>query len=543
MTNYKKIDYVIENLSPINFSEKSVDSIFYATKKYIPGSVVRGALAASYINENNLKDAHKDDKFFELFLSGKVKFLPAYPIGVIDAKNAEPFVLPLSMMQSKDGKIICDYAAHVKDVPGLKKLQGMAVREGEKLYKIDTEVQIELHMGRTADAERLQGKSVGGNIYNYEYITPFQKFKGSFVVAEEMEKELLQVLNKFNGQVVYLGRAKSAQYGKCSFNLLNTNNCCFNEDVNLNNCYLYVATPFVPVFAWQNIKEAAEQIIATLNARLSGVSFALRADENDEVKYFAAKEELNGYVNVWHAKREKVDAISVGSLIPVQILGNFDNEAVNKALLEGVGDRVAEGYGQLRLWNPLEKIQFSECLPVMNKPVLNEEVKRRARIIIETKLLLEVQTLAMKAVETIERKEKSKVSYTVNDKSVKEKAPNHVLKRIETLMDSSLTKEEIQKSILKYKDTAKKNLKKVKLGNSSLYEVLVTGEQEQQPYHNVMWNEVLGIDDETMAKLNTDFGSKVFYIDESKIYRTYWLWFVRHLTKLKGDNVRKEDTK
>ena len=32
MTNYKKIDYVIENLSPINFSEKSVDSIFMLLK-------------------------------------------------------------------------------------------------------------------------------------------------------------------------------------------------------------------------------------------------------------------------------------------------------------------------------------------------------------------------------------------------------------------------------------------------------------------------------------------------------------------------------
>ena len=45
----RRIDYLIENLSPVNFSEKSVDSIYYATKRFIPGSAVRGALAGRYI--------------------------------------------------------------------------------------------------------------------------------------------------------------------------------------------------------------------------------------------------------------------------------------------------------------------------------------------------------------------------------------------------------------------------------------------------------------------------------------------------------------
>ena len=104
----KQIEYVIKTLAPVTFAEKNNESTLYNTRKYVPGSIFRGMFADRFIRENNLVNAHENEDFYNIFLSGKVRFLPAYPIGRIKNENFEPYVLPLSFMRSKDGKILKD---------------------------------------------------------------------------------------------------------------------------------------------------------------------------------------------------------------------------------------------------------------------------------------------------------------------------------------------------------------------------------------------------------------------------------------------------
>ena len=71
----KKIEFIIKTDSPVAFADKSSDSILYATKNYIPGSAVRGALAQEYIKKYKPETAYKDETFYDLFLSGTVLWL------------------------------------------------------------------------------------------------------------------------------------------------------------------------------------------------------------------------------------------------------------------------------------------------------------------------------------------------------------------------------------------------------------------------------------------------------------------------------------
>ena len=166
----KQIEYVIETLAPVTFAEKNNESTLYNTRKYIPGSIFRGMLADRFIRENNLVNAHEDENFYNIFLSGKVRFLPAYPIGRENRDGFEPYVLPLSFMKSKDGKELRDIAGEAKIETGFKKMTGFALKEDNDIYKVNVDTQIEFHMARSSEDERIHGSSQNGRVFNYEYI-------------------------------------------------------------------------------------------------------------------------------------------------------------------------------------------------------------------------------------------------------------------------------------------------------------------------------------------------------------------------------------
>lgn len=505
----RKIDYVIKNLSPINFAEKSTDSIFYATKKYITGSALRGALAAQYIIDNKLKEAHVDEGFNKLFLSNEVRYMPAYPIGKADADVAEAFVLPPSIVQSKDGKQTYDLTAAKETGAGFKKLQGMVVCEDGKYYRVNTEVQIELHMSRSSEDERIKGRSTEGNIYNYEYIAARQTFKGSILANEDVADEVERMLKKISGNALYLGRAKNAQYGQCVLTLKGSTTATANIK-NSGRVYLYALTPFIPYLPFQNTAEASKQVVDVINSVLGKEAVTL-CDS-----YFASKEEIGGYVGVWHTKRERVNAISAGSLLEVEIAADADLTKLANTLLVGLGDRTAEGYGQFRVWVPLENVQFAEFKEASKEIKVPAAVFSKARGILQDKIMLEVKKAAMEIAFPIKRQDGQ---------------GKHIVKRIEVLMNSSLSKQAIQNEIKdNFKDTAKKNLQKIHIEGNNLFEILVEADGLKQPYADISWKDRLQLK-ELSKELEKDLGSDAFVLDEDLLYRTFWLWFARHLAK------------
>ncbi len=511
----KIIEFLIKTEAPVAFAERSNDNILYATKNYIPGSAVRGALANKYIKNFKLETPHNDENFYNMFLSGKIRFLPAYPVIGESLTENEVLVVPLSVMRSKDGEKYIDLSGDSNVMPGFKKLTGFLQKAGGKYYMPETELKIEMHMSRNTDSERIKGSSSDGKIFNYEYIESEQVFKGSFVADEDIADKFTDMLQKINSNVVYLGRSKNAQYGKCKFRVLDKKYQNTNIPVKQGRLYLLLLTPYIPYGQFQRIDTAAEELIDDINILLkqNDIRGSL---QNKKLKLFAAAENIDGYVNVWHTKKTRETAVSAGSLIELKFNGSIEElNKINDLLYKGFGKNTVEGFGQLRLWQPDNSIIIGEYDVSNEKPIINRTVKEKALQILQKVIMREVIRQAAADVYS------KKFRMSGNGKNI--------LKRVESLMRSGYGKKEIQAYIGEnFKKTAKDNLQKLYFNGDTLYEILTGKDGVHQPYETLYNKKMF---ENIPAELIEEFGADNIWPDENSIFKEYWLWFMRHAAK------------
>ena len=260
-----QFDYVLETLAPLCFAEQSGDNVLYATKQYIPGASLRGALAAAYIRKYSLVEAHKDPLFRKLFLTGEVRYLPAYPQSEVGV-TAMP--VPLSVMISKDGNTIVDFSNGIDAKVGFKKLSGfVAIDETKKLLiTVSPNVQIEFHMSRAGEKERISGSSIDGKVFNYEYLEPYQKFAGRVLVNDGCDDAIAELKQLLQGKLG-LGRSRSSQYGTCSCKLQGEHNVELNDKIP-QELYLLAYSAYIPGEGWQRTDDLAKELVEELNTAL-----------------------------------------------------------------------------------------------------------------------------------------------------------------------------------------------------------------------------------------------------------------------------------
>lgn len=514
--NLKKQEFLLENVDPLLFSERGADNILFTTKRYVPGSAIRGALAHLYIAKHGLNKAYEDETFFQLFLSGKVRFLPAYPIGSKELAQGEALVLPSSFMRSKDKTQTIDLLAmgEKKAGAGFKKLQGFVVQQKDKFYPVETRVKIELHMSRSAEGERVTGSSKDGNVFNYEYLEPGQLFKGAYTADADVAELLAKVLEELKPTELHLGRSKGAQYGKCLYVALPEQEQ--QEEALGDRLYLLAQTPYIAFGSWQRVEEAAGELLNELEQRLP-VQLA-----KEDLQIFAAMENVDGYVGVWQAKKQAERALSAGSLIELRLQEPVSSIALQEALAQGLGKNVEDGFGQFILWQPVEKPIFSEAASKKQpKDIkLSDEVKATAKKIMHEQLLQEVRQQAAKDAQG-------------DDLKIKAANAHNILKRVEGLMYSDKSKSEIQSILsIDFKATAKNNLRAIKYKGDSLYDILTEENNHEQPYRGLDWSRKLKLPGSSLKDLQKLLGSSALSLDADEVYREYWLWFMRHAVKL-----------
>ena len=520
----KQIEFTIETLAPVAFAEKNNDSTLYTTKKYITGTALRGYLANRFINCKNLgRDAHKDSDFYDIFLSGKVKFLPAYPIGE-DPANAEyePFILPLSLMKHKSTNDIIDLSKeNTKIAVGYKKFTGFAMRTGSTIYKADPKTQIQLHIARSKDSARITGSSKDGDIFNYEYIEPHQYFKGCFIASDDSAAEKLSKFLRKKVHTIHLGRSKQVQYGKCALKILEAAEQPAGKINTEKDFYLYAYTPYIPLTQWQRTDKIAADLLQALAEKLQTAYPDVKIT-TDNLKIFAANEEVGGYVNVWHTRQERKIALSPGSLIQFKA-ANMTDDAVsylNDLLHGGMGWRTVEGFGQFRLWQAAEAVELKTlATPELKPPANLKSVADKVKAILQQRILIEIQKEAKHTADNAKPAENKK----------------HILNRIEELMDSTSSKSDIQAKIREFKKKAKDNLHNIYIEKDDLCDILLEENGADQPYESIRWENKLGLKDNQAENLKNDFGTDVFKPDEDKLYRYFWLWFARHAKKNLAD--------
>ena len=393
-----------QTLSPIVLSSMSNAAVMTKTHSTFGGSIIRGILATRYVTEQNLSDEAHDETFREIFFGG-VKFLPANP----EIKNQRSFVLPLSLQSGKagtdDGNKVQDLLDGNAPTRGYKSFRGFGVLDGGQFFLSQVKTSMNMHMSRSNDRERLLGRSVDGQIYNYEAIDAGQNFCGEILGDEKTLLKLRDGLNLDGGKMTaYVGRSKFTQYGKClvTFGDVEKIPARFksggtvsalqaNENSNVTTAperiFLRLDTPLIPV---DDCFINAEKILTAEVVDVLGKNFSLG-------KVYAATVDVENFVVPWGMKRPRVQALAAGTVFELRAenLTDADRKILAEKIFDGFGLRTEEGFGQLRLWSPAENFTRGTLADEKISAIkLSDETIALAKKILTARLLEQVRIFA-----------------------------------------------------------------------------------------------------------------------------------------------------
>lgn len=338
-----RLEFVIKTLSPCVLTSTSNATIMTGTHSAFSGSIVRGILASRYVATQKLTDEAHDKTFREIFFGG-LKFLPSNP----EMLNKRAFVLPLSLQSGKagtpDGDKIQDLLGDEKPQRGYKSFRGFGVIEDGKIFKTQVKTNMSMHMSRSGAKERIAGRSVDGQIYNYEALAAEQVFRGEIIGDEILLRQLRSGLALDGNQMTaYVGRSKFTQYGKCLVTFGDIDQ--LPAQIFGDKIFLRLDTPLIPA---ADCFLNAENVLTSEVASKLSRKFLLG-------KVFAANVKVENFVVPWGMKRPRASALAAGTVFELKLsapLTDEDKELLRVKMFAGFGLRTEEGFGQVRLWQP-----------------------------------------------------------------------------------------------------------------------------------------------------------------------------------------------
>lgn len=325
--------FSVKTLSPVVLSSMSNPTVMTETHLSFSGSIIRGVLASRFVKVQNLEDEAHNETFREFFYGG-LKFLSANP----EVLKQRSFVLPNSLQRGKSGTSNEDQIIDLLDadkIPrGYKTFRGFGVLKDQTFHRLQVPKNIFMHMSRNGDSERLAGKSIDGQIYNYESIDAGQKFCGEILGEENILRQMLNALKVDDSLIIYVGRSRFTQYGKCLMTFEGIE--AIDAEKVSGKVSLRLDTPLIPkADCFLSAKEILQREVADNLGGTVG-------------KVFASCVEVENFVESWSMKRPRVMALAAGTVFELNVAGNFSTEK----LFKGFGMRTEEGFGQIRIWTP-----------------------------------------------------------------------------------------------------------------------------------------------------------------------------------------------
>jgi len=396
----EQVKITITVKSPTLIASSSTAGVLTATRGSIDGRILRGVFASHFIKSHNLgKEAHKDQEFMDLFY-GDLRFVAAYK----DTVKGTSFPAPLSLQKYKNADIDTEfvegdvvdsyYAANKSDwgpkksnLLGFKGLKGLIVQDGTNCSSVQIETAIRLHMSRSLEKERLQGRSKDGNIFNYEFLEPNQVFVGTVIgpkiVLEAFVRQFPKELD------CYIGRSRYTEYGHCEVEIGEITSIPAPESKE-NPVYIRLHTPLLL---------GNESIVNVIGDAVQEIGSDISVDS-----VHASYQEEQNFNSIWGVRSSSESAASAGSVIKLVKTSGWTQDDLTKLqhiLYNGMGSRVQEGYGQGRLWNPNQfKMVKLEAPKMAEVTSLHQSTRDLARKILEKQVILNARLRAANDVDT-----------------------------------------------------------------------------------------------------------------------------------------------
>ncbi|MBN1551730.1 hypothetical protein JW979_09680, partial [bacterium] len=330
------------------------------TEPYIPGSFIAGAFAQAYLQ--HFKKSPSEDEFRKMFLDGDVIFSNAYPVHDSSPKDLY-YPAPVSIVKKKDKEKYLDIAEEKTFRQVQKEKTQTKGRIGDFTYireadikSISSSTEVEYHHARPQDrtlahpTER-NGKKEG-DFFQFTVLQPHQTFRAEITEKYHYLKPLQDLLN--NSGTFYLGRSKTAQYGKCT----------------LKGTLRQLAVPT------KTLWKSGDPVVFTLASEMvlcneygfitpaphifrNEIAEMLGIHEKTDLEIehtFLQFKQIGGFLSVWQMPRIQQQVLASGSVI---ICKNNTGRDLDVSVLQqhSFGLRTQEGFGKILInWHGRDKL-------------------------------------------------------------------------------------------------------------------------------------------------------------------------------------------
>jgi len=360
----------IENHGQLLMASRVGQGRKQATESFIPGHALLGAIAGTFLKNKGIGEkAHQDKNFRDIFLGGSVVFSNAYPL-VENMEDIRP--TPVTLVKEKDTAMHFDLAHsedYKKAVDGglsVEIVSGDFTRfSGIDFSTFLPDTEIEYHHRRPDDKGKGHAQEGDGEFYQFSVLKAGQRFRAEVKGPKEMVKKIADLLQK--QETFYLGKSKTAQYGKCSIVLKNIE----GESVPVDK----------PERMWENGKTKVFTLMSDMILRnehgfacpdpeyfMDEVAECLEEENKGGVSLEIEKSFLDfvdrgGFLGIWRMPKIQHKALKAGSVI---LLKNNSGNPLNMKPIMGrsFGANREEGYGQVQIdWHGECPVVYRKYVP------------------------------------------------------------------------------------------------------------------------------------------------------------------------------------
>lgn len=370
MTYYS---YTLTLKSSLIVSAPAGDPNSASTHFYIPGSYIRGAVAA-YLKDPG-SDTNKIDNFRRLILDGTVRYLNAYP--VFGGRRSLPSPVSLrvqkKLSQSYSLTKVIDLAAFTQEEWPDEQLAPipfpfitLGAAQPKAIYPSTSSRyhhQRDRKKGRAwKEKKHEQDKheqDKHGTIYTYEYLEAGQQFAGlvQIVASGDSTSRLLKQVQECLKPPLFLGRSRRAGYGGEAE--LDWDNTPLSRELNGSGVLseniaqgeqfrLQLLSPCIirdrrtgqldPMALEQELMDAFGSRVSIINKYLSFII-------------------TGGFNRKWRLELPQAFALSAGSVFLLEAQEDIAYQELLEVERAGFGERLAEGFGRIAFLKPPVKFQ------------------------------------------------------------------------------------------------------------------------------------------------------------------------------------------
>ncbi len=549
----KKIKIIIKLKSPVLMTDVPGDQNMVESKFYLTGSSIMGIFADKYIKKHN---GIADDFFYNSFLRGGFTFTDAFKL-IDDGKNGlvPAYMLPLSIQKKKhdeSGECIeyflnDDESEKKENKDGMKnKFQyvgGFGSINNGFIKTVAVKSGISFHGA-------INNGKPDNDIFNYEWIAPFQTFISYVLGSEDDLKSFLIFLKEsadtaygYDGKIVlnaYIGRSRTAEYGNIDMIISDIEDIAVlsNNDGELDDlCIMTLLSDAIIYneygFSTADVNDLAKYLGSSVKIKKSAIR----------------KKTVENFIGKWSARKPMENVITAGSSFLIE--RNSLPENYKDFEICGIGERTNEGFGRvafnLNVKRQLKKEELTERnLSYLHKKPLLTNISKK---IIERRIIVFIKDQL--AIEAIKKANEADSQFITGSLSSKLKNFAKAIKEIKDF-------ENFQKNINDLRKVAKDKLSGASIENISMLDFLNKFGYEKSENNKLFIkdkiNEILqkfGIK-EFLRKINAENvdksnNSKVLdestFMTDENLTEFQKVYLINFFTQLKRKNKRRQDEK